>query len=199
MPPVIGLTGGLASGKSLVARILAESGAEIIDSDILSKELVAQDPSIKNKIYSRWPQVFNSEGILNRKELATVIFSDEKERRILNSILHPPIIAQIKELLAELHSGPCVIVIPLLIEENLFYLVDEVWLVWCRKDQQIERLMRRDNLAIEEANLRLNAQIPLDEKLKYAKVVISNDDTIEETRVQVEIAWKRLKPNNLVL
>lgn len=188
---VIGLTGGLASGKSLVAKYLAELGAYLIDADVLSREVVAVDTNVKNALHLRWPYVFNTDKELNRGLLAKIIFADKKEREAVNEILHPPIIKKIKELLAQPRSSPAVVVIPLLIESNLFYLIDETWVVWCKKEQQIERLMARDNLTQDEACLRLASQIPLNEKLKYAKIAIYNDKEPEETKSQVELAWKR--------
>ena len=189
--PVIGLTGGLASGKSLVAKYLAELGALLIDSDVLSREVVALDTNARNAMRLRWPDVFNRSGELNRDKLAKIIFADKNEREALNEILHPPIIKKIKELLDQPRSAPAVVVIPLLIEANLFGLVNEIWVVWCKEEQQIKRLMLRDKLTEEEARLRLTAQIPLNEKIKYAKVVICNDKDPEETKSQVEFAWKR--------
>lgn len=188
---VIGLTGGLASGKSLVAKYLAELGAYLIDADVLSREIIATDTTVKNTLRLRWPHVFNTDGEINRSQLAKIIFADKKERQAVNEILHPPIIEKIKTLLAQQRSFPAVVVIPLLIEANLFDLIDETWVVWCKEEQQIERLMTRDNLTKEEAQLRLTSQIPLNEKLKYAKIVIYNDKEPEETKSQVEIAWKR--------
>lgn len=190
MPPIIGLTGGIASGKSLVARFLAELGAFLIDSDVLAREVVATDQNVQVALRLRWPQAFSHFGELNRAFLAKIIFANSGEREALNNIIHPHIIERIKKILAHPRDMPAVVVIPLLVEANLFYLVDEVWLVWCRPETQIERLIQRDKLIEEEAKQRLAAQIVLEEKLKYAKVIINNEGTPEETRSQVEIAWK---------
>lgn len=189
---VIGLTGGLASGKTLVARILAELGALLLDTDQVSREVVASDSTVTAALRSRWPQAFTPTGILDRGRLARIIFADPAERKALNAVLHPPIIARVEAFLARPRATPAVVVIPLLVEANLFYLVDETWVVWCRLDQQLDRLMRRDSLTEEEARRRLGAQLPLDEKLKHARVVIRNDETQEETRHQVEGAWRRV-------
>jgi dephospho-CoA kinase len=194
---VVGLTGGIASGKSTVSRYLRELGAEIIDADVLARELVLpQSPAWQEIVAHFGAKILDGDNFLQRKKLGEIIFQSPPERKVLNEILHP----RIKEKTAELISlwrerkDPPLLVVdaPLLIEAGMAGLVDEVWVVAVPIELQLQRLKERDKISAAEAQKRLAAQMPLQEKTKYAARVIDNSGTREETREKIFALWQQV-------
>ncbi|WP_440870305.1 dephospho-CoA kinase [Staphylococcus shinii] len=189
MPKVIGLTGGIASGKSTVSELLTAHGFKVVDADIASRQAVGKG----TKGLTRVKEVFGDEAIdedgnMNRSYVGEVIFNQPEKRLILNEIVHP-IVRDImeKEKAIYLGQGYNVIMdIPLLFENDLQETVDEVWLVYTSESIQIDRLMERDDLSMEEAKARVYSQISIDKKRRMADHVIDNRDTKLELKQNLE-------------
>lgn len=188
-PYVIGLTGGIASGKSNLARALREAGAIVIDADALSRKLTqpggAALPAIR--------QAFGNGAFLgehlNRKALADLIFSDEDKRQQLNGIIHPLVYADIEQQIAQCTADIVVLEIPLLHETGYDARCDEVWCAYVPQRIQMERLRRRDGLTIREARARLQSQLPGIEKARRSTHVIRTDGTLEHSAQKVLALW----------
>jgi dephospho-CoA kinase len=187
---VLGLTGGIASGKNSVAAKLKELGAEIIDADLICRELVEPEkPAWREIVGSFGKEVLGSDGLINRKKLGKAVFKDSKKRELLNSILHPKVMEEEWRLIAELKKkkSDAIVVVnaALLIESGNYRDVDKVVVVVTSEKKMVKRLIARDGLTEEEARLRVRAQMPSDEKLKYADYVIDNNGTIDELNDKV--------------
>lgn len=200
---LIGLTGGIASGKSLVATVLAELGAKIIDADMIAKKLTSPGSTILFEIWEEFgDEVMTFEGTLNREELGNIVFASHEKKKKLESILHPYIITEIKRQVTEYKRADAdaiiVVDLPLLYEVGMQSLFDYVWVVWLDEKTQLQRLMKRDGLNEDSALNRIRAQMKLDEKAGRADVVIDNTGTYEDTRKQVKEALNELikKGNN---
>ncbi len=192
-PYVIGLTGNIACGKSLVLRALAELGAETIDADQVAREVMSRgSPVLEDVGRAFGPEVMNPDGSLDRRALARIVFSDPEQLARLESIVHPPVVELIRRRVAESRSPVVVIDAIKLFEAGLAGDCDEVWVVTCKPEQQLARLMARDRIGEDEALLRIRAQPPQEEKVHRADRVIDNSGTIEETIAQVRAAWEAL-------
>jgi dephospho-CoA kinase len=194
---VVGLTGGIASGKSTVSRYLRELGAEIIDADAIARELVLpQSPAWQEIVNHFGKEILDVDGFLQRKKLGEIIFQSSIERKVLNKILHPRIkekIAELIKLFRQEDDFPLLIVdAPLLIEAEMTGMVDEVWVVVISTELQLQRLKERDKISSVEAEKRLAAQMPWQEKIKYASRVIDNSGSREETRKKVFALWQQV-------
>jgi dephospho-CoA kinase len=192
---IIGLTGGICSGKSTVSAEIAARGVRVADCDEISHYLTAYDPKILNAIAQRFGSgVFHQSGALDRGALARVVFADEDERRALEQILHPPIIDVLKCNIdwARQAVKPLLVVAPLLIEAGLLSLVDKVWVVACSRENQVKRLMERGGKSSAEAEKWIDAQLALEEKKKLADTVIDNDGTIDELKETIRREWQAL-------
>jgi dephospho-CoA kinase len=195
---VIGLTGGIASGKSTVSMLLKQKGAAIIDADEIAKEIMQPGKPAWTEVVEHFGKgILREDGNIDRKKLAQIVFSDEKELETLNRITHPRIVEEIKRRLKsfrEKNESVVVVDAALLLEIGLDLLVDEVWLVAVDEKTQIERLLFREkSMGFAEALERIRAQMPLEEKLKFAQRVIDNGGSIEETKRQVDRIWGELK------
>ena len=195
---VVGLTGGIASGKSSVARIFRELGAWIIDADQLAREIVEPGtPGWQEVVETFGREYLLPDGSLDRKKLAKRVFSHPEDKAKLEAIIHPKVLELRKERTRKiLEKDPQALIVfevPLLIEKGLHHRVDKVVVVWVPRETQIQRLMERDGLTWEEAEERLKNQMDLDEKVKFAHYVIDNSRTLEETRRQVEALYRELK------
>ncbi|MEQ2129838.1 dephospho-CoA kinase [Caldanaerobacter subterraneus KAk] len=191
---VVGLTGGIGSGKSTVSGILAKLGAKIIDADLVSREIMEKGKEAYNEIVDCFgKEILDKEGNIDRKKLGSIVFSDKEKLKRLNEITHPKIIDKIKKMIEEEKDKDKVIVIDaaLLIETGLYKLVDEVWLVVVDIDTQIRRVMERDGFSCEEALKRIKSQMPLEEKIKYADFIINNSKDLRKTEEQVRLLWQR--------
>lgn len=191
----IGLTGGIACGKSTVANLLVRRGARLIDADQIAREVVLPGSPALGHIVERFGQaVLQEDGSLHRKKLGEIIFADQAARRELEAILHPIIRQSMREQLASFQQADpeklVVVDIPLLYESKLESMVDDVLVVYVPRDIQLERLMTRDGLTVEQAEGRLAAQIPIEEKRALADFVIDNSGTLEQTEREVEAFWK---------
>jgi dephospho-CoA kinase len=195
---VIGLTGGIASGKSTVARILEQLGTVVIDADKLSREVVIPCQPAYHAIVEAFGEgILNRDLTIDRKALGKIVFADPIARKRLEAITHPAIRALAEEKLEELRRAGTGIVFymaPLLVEAGVTSRVDEIWVVYADAETQLKRLMARDGINRDEAGQRLAAQMPMEEKATYGKVVIDNRGTPEETERQVrEICERELK------
>lgn len=195
---LLGVTGGIASGKTTVAHILQELGAFTIDFDAIARQVVEPEkPAWKEIVDYFGEQVLQEDGNLDRKKLSDIVFRDTEKRKKLESFTHPPIceefVKQVNEIAKEESEAIIQVVVPLLIEGNLQYMFHKVLVVYIPEEMQVERLCKRDGISREEAANRLKAQLPMDEKLTYADFVVHNDRSMGEARKQVEEIWKTLK------
>ncbi len=192
----VGLTGGIASGKSFVADILVSCGAVVINADLLAREVVAPgEPAYRAIVEVFGDGVVLPDGSLDRKALGRIVFADAAARKVLEQITHPAIAERAARLIErERQRGtPAVFYeVPLLIEAGLVATVDEVWVVSVSREVQLERLMKRDGISREEALRKIAAQMPLHEKAAYADVIIDNSGLREETAHRVRREWERL-------
>ncbi|WP_066294595.1 dephospho-CoA kinase [Bacillus sp. FJAT-29937] len=195
MSIVVGLTGGIASGKSTVSSILIEKGALVIDADAEARLAVEKGEEAYNEIIAHFgSQVLLEDGSIDRGKLGSIIFHDEQQRQKLNSIVHPAVRKRMllkKDHAIEEGEKLVILDIPLLFESKLAYMVDKTILVYVDEDVQLERLMNRNHLSKEDATARINSQMPLKDKVQLADEVINNNGTIAETEKQlIEILKK---------
>ncbi|KUK10641.1 MAG: Dephospho-CoA kinase [Clostridia bacterium 41_269] len=193
---VIGLTGGIASGKSLVSSILAELGAVVLDVDKVGHEIIKpNEPAYREIVEYFGRDILMDNGKIDRKKLGKMVFSDPKKLKVLNRITHYRIRERVREILEKYkNDGVTVVVVEaaLLFEMEMHEMVDEVWVVWANKKQQIERLIKRDGLTEEEAEKRIAAQLPPEQKVLRADRVIYNSGDVEDTKRQVAALWHEL-------
>ncbi|MGE5415900.1 MAG: dephospho-CoA kinase [Acidobacteriota bacterium] len=192
---IIGLTGGIASGKSTVSNFLKELGAYIIDADEVAHEIMLPgQPAYKEIVDGFGPQVVGEDGLLNREKLGEMVFHDPTLRFKLNQITHPRVGSAFKERIKQAPVGTEVAVwdVPLLIETGMIKSVNEVWVVWVDRDTQRRRLMERNGLSEEAAVSRINSQMLLDDKMKYADRLIDNTGSVEETKNTVTKFYNQL-------
>ncbi|RMG19581.1 MAG: dephospho-CoA kinase [Deltaproteobacteria bacterium] len=192
---VIGLTGGIGTGKSTVARMLAEHGATVVDADALAREVVAPGQPALEAIRARFgPEVLTPEGHLDRAALGRIVFSDPEARRALEAITHPRIaeLAQRRIETARRRGDPIVVYdAALIVEKGLQDAFDGLLVVRTDPATQIARVMARDGIGREEAAARIAAQLPIEEKVKVADWVIDNSGSLSETRRQVDALWEK--------
>jgi dephospho-CoA kinase len=195
---LVAVTGGIASGKSVVSKMLEDLGAPIIDYDVIAREIVEPGkPAWKDIVACFGERVLRQDRSIDRKNLSDIVFRDPEKRKQLESFTHPRIIEegarQSDEIARKDPDAIIQVAVPLLIEINLQDRFHKVLLVYVPRETQIERLMKRDGIAREAAESILKAQLPIDEKLRHADFVIHNEGTLEETRRQVEQVWEELK------
>lgn len=191
---VIGLTGGIGSGKSTVSRMLRGLGAKIIDADQVAREVVEKGkPALKEIAETFGEETLYEDGTLNRKKLGSIIFSDDEKRLKLNEITHPRIIEEIHRKIDKCKSDQCtdllVLDCALLFEMDMENLVEESWLVSLDKETQIKRIMTRDDMTLTDAENRVNSQMSLEEKAQRATRIIDNSSVVNETHKQVMELW----------
>jgi dephospho-CoA kinase len=193
---LVALTGNIASGKTEVARMLAQLGATVIDADDLSRDVVRPGLPALAAIVERWGKdVLQADGTLDRARLRGIIFADADEREALNRIVHPEIRRRRSELIAEARnrSDPIVVaVIPLLFEAALQHEFDLVMLIDAPEELRVARLMSRGRMPIEEARRMMAAQMDPAVKRRGAQIVIDNDSTLEALRERVQVAWQQI-------
>lgn len=192
---VIGLTGGIATGKSSVTRILRDLGAPVVDADAIVHELQAPGMPVTAAIAREFgPAVLRPDGSLDRPALGRLVFADPARRMALEAIVHPAVRERMWAEVERHRQGgrPAVVLdVPLLIEGGLHRLVDRVWLVYVDTDTQIARLITRDGLTPLEARQRIAAQLDLEAKRTHADVIIDNRGSLAATRAQVADAWQQ--------
>jgi dephospho-CoA kinase len=194
---IVGLTGGVASGKSLVSGELKRLGAHIIDADVISREIVEPGEPAYREIASVFGKgVLRADGTIDRRALGGIVFSDPGKLKILNEITHPRIIEKIGSAIKALQAkgGDPLIVVDaaLLIEVGLHKEMSKVIVVYADEEKQVQRIISRDHLIEKEARERINAQMPLREKLRYADFVIDNNGRVEDTLKSVKELYGRL-------
>lgn len=194
---VIGLTGNIASGKSTVARMLSNLGAKIIDADRIAREVVEPGKPAWNDIVKTFGSgVLNEDGTINRRKLGEIIFSSERDRKTLNDITHPRIIARIKELVDNYRKeGVSVVIIEaaLIVEKGGMHdLIQGLIVVTTDEETQIKRLTERSGISRNEALSRIKSQIPASEKIKHADYVIRNTGSLEQCKASVNSIWREI-------
>lgn len=194
----VGLTGSIAVGKSFVSGVLVELGCHVVDADVVARRVVEPGSEGLRRIveaFGEW--VLKPDGTLDRAGVSAVIFKDESKRELINSLLHPLIIAEQDETLRrwerEDPRGVGVVDAALMIESGGYARFDKLVVVHCRPEVQLERLMRRNDLSREEAAARIGAQMPQEEKLRYADFTIDTSGSFDETRGQTEKVYAALR------
>lgn len=190
---IIGLTGGIATGKSTVTKILKELGYIVIDADKIARDVVdKRKPAYLDIVKEFGKDILNENNQIDRKKLGEIIFKDAEKRRKLNQIVHPRVIQEMIDKIKQFSKENKIIFldIPLLIEEKNILesqglKFDEIWVVYANKENQLNRLIKRDKLNIDSALNRISAQMPITEKLKFADVIIDNNDGITELRDKI--------------
>ncbi len=192
-PRIIGLTGGIATGKTTVANYLADVyHLPILDADIYAREAVQPESAIFHRIVERYgTSIVLPDGTLNRPELGKIIFSNIDERRWLEAQIHPFVrdrLISVSQMEMAKSADKIVMVVPLLFEAQITNLVTEIWVVNCPLERQLQRLMLRDRLSNEQAMNRINSQMPLSEKCDRADIVLDNSSTLEFLLLQIDSA-----------
>ncbi len=193
---ILGVTGGIGSGKSTVSSILKELGAVVIDADVISREVVEPGKMALDELTQEFGKdILDDWGQLNRKELAARVFNDVNKLRILNSIVHKYVVQKIQQNVEEqLLKQTKIIVIdaPIPIKNGFLDLCDEVWTVFAQMEIRVERIMNRNGMTYEEAVSRIKSQVSDEEYLSIANKVINNDDDVTTLRQEVESQFKKL-------
>lgn len=196
---IIGLTGGIASGKSTVRRMLEEHGGTVLDADAVYHELIAARDGAASPlaltIGERFPGILRDDGSVDRARLGARVFADLDERRALEAIAHPAVATEVGRRANELRAAGCRLMVydvPLLYERGLQGGMDGVIVVWVPETLQLERLITRDGISETNARRRLDAQLPLEEKRRRATWVIDNSRDLDDTRSQVDRLWVEL-------
>ena len=194
----VGLTGSIAVGKSFVLGVLSELGCCVLDADKTAREVVAPGtPGLNAVVEAFGRDVLRDDGSLDRIRLGAIVFSDEARRLLLNSILHPFIIAsqdaQIRQWEKETPDGIAVVDAALMIESGGYRRFDKLIVVHCRTEIQLKRLISRDGLAPDEAQRRIAAQMSQDEKIKHADFLIDTSAGFESARAQTEAVFRELR------
>lgn len=186
----IGLTGGIACGKSTVGRMLEELGACRIDADELAHR-VLRGREVARRVVQRWPRVATPAGGIDRRRLGEIVFADPGERRALEAIVHPPVRELLRRELAAARGAVVVAEVPLLFEAGLEGWFDRIWVVTATPEQQLARLTAQ-GLSPDQAHRRLAAGLPPAQKARRAHRIIDNSGSLERTRSQVERLWREL-------
>ncbi len=195
---IVGLTGGVASGKTSVSRVLKEEGAYVIDADQIARELVRPDtPAWKELIRAFGSDILRKDRFIHRKKLADKVFANLRQRKLLNRILHPRIGKEMERRIREIgRKDPEAIVVidaPLLVELGEHRQMDKVIVVTSTQAQQIQRLKERDKISTEEARRMFSSQLPVEEKVKWADFIIPNDGSFQETKKKTKKVMKELR------
>jgi len=194
---IIGLTGGIGSGKSTVSQFLAELGATIIDADKIGHETFKPETEAWREVVSAFgQQIVAANGTIDRKKLGTIVFSNPEARARLNQIMHPRIYEVVRAQLAEFQrQGVSVVVLeaPLLVEAGWTSLVDEVWVTTAAEDTVLKRLRERTGLSEAESQARIRAQLPAGKRIREADVVIDTDCDLDELKAKIGELWRGLQ------
>lgn len=193
----VGLTGGIACGKSTVAAMLREHGCHVIEADPLAHEVMAPGTPAHSEVVREFGgEILDTQGAVDRKRLGAIVFADAEKRARLNAIIHPRVLAELQRRFADIAGkhphGIAVVEAALLIEANYTPHLDVLVVAWCRPEQQMERLLAR-GLSREQAAQRIAAQMPLEEKKARADELIDCSGALEQTRAQVDALAARLR------
>ena len=194
----VGLTGSIGVGKSFVAGVLRELGCRVVDADQTAREVVAMgSPGLAAVVAAFGADVLRDDGTLDRPKLGAIVFPDQKKRELLNSILHPYIIARQDELLREWERqdplGIGIVDAALMVESGGYKRFDKLIVVHCRPEVQLARLMLRDGLSESEARQRIDAQMSQEEKCKFADYLIDTSEGFEATRARTAEVFSELQ------
>jgi len=199
MALIVGLTGGIVGGKSTVASMFRDLGAKIIDADRLGHSVILPYKPAWKKIVKLFRENISKNDLtINREKLGKIVFADQALLKKLNEITHPEIIKLIKKEINlardKTHKQEKILIIDaaLIYETKIDTLMDKIIVVYIEEDEQIKRLIKRNNLSKDEALQRVKSQIPMKEKIKMADYVIDNNDTLDKTKKQVETIWQEL-------
>ncbi|BAY17688.1 dephospho-CoA kinase [Nostoc sp. HK-01] len=192
---IIGLTGGIATGKTTVANYLASAyHLPIFDADIYARDAVSIGSPILQAIAQRYgEQILLPNGNLNRQQLGEIIFQNQQERQWVEELIHPYVKNCFLQAITTSTTETLVLVIPLLFEAQMTHLVTEIWVVSCSEAEQLQRLIQRNHLHPEQAQARITSQLPLVAKIALADVVLDNSSTLESLLLQVDVALNKAK------
>ena len=197
----VGITGGIGSGKSTVTNMLREKHLPIIDADIVAREVFIINPEVSRQIKEEFGcKFFDEQNKLKRKEFGNYIFKNDTRRKKLENIIMPFIISEINHRIKDYEKANCKICFldaPTLIENNLHTSMDVTILVWVENEVQIQRIMHRDDLDLDETMDRIRAQMSMDEKKKFADFIIDNGGSIENTKLQLDLIITQLERLNV--
>ena len=198
---VVGITGNFGSGKTTVARMFAEHGAVIVDADKIAHMLIQPDGICAKAVVKHFGKSILRESVIDRKKLAYLVFGDEAKLKALCAIVHPVLIRQIKKAIAyqknKKRKQIIAVDMAILFEVGLDSLMDVVVVVKANKEKQIERIRKRTGMARREILQRIAAQIPSQDKIRLADIIIDNRKTVQETGKQVNAVWNKLKRLNI--
>jgi len=194
----IGLTGGIATGKSYILKVLGELGCEVTDADRVAHEVMEPGRPAFDEIVAHFgPGVVGGDGRLDRVRIGEIVFADPAELELLNAIVHPRVYEAQFRWFAEIEKRDpdaiAVVDAALMIETGSFRRFDKLIVAWCRPELQLQRLIERNSLTEEQARARIDAQMPSSEKLKYADYAIDTSNGFEDTRRQVEAVHAELR------
>ncbi|MEK3766983.1 dephospho-CoA kinase [Paenibacillus sp. FSL R7-0048] len=194
---IIGLTGGIASGKSTVSALLVNKGARLVDADVIAREVMLPGHEVLAAAAKQFgKEILFTDGTLNRAKLGEIVFQDPVALQTLNNLTHPAIRQEIKDRMYSMEQEEpkrlIIVDIPLLFESGLETLFHEIVVVYVPRDMQIARLMERNRLSLEEAEARLNAQMDIEQKRNKADYIIDNSGDLAYTEQQVAVFWDRL-------
>lgn len=195
---LIGLTGGIATGKSTVSAMLKKAGAIVVDADRIARDVVKKGlPAYREIVAQFGTEVLLPDGEINRNMLGDIIFNDHQKKQLLNSIVHPYVNEEVNRQIIQIqktHPNAVIVLdIPLLIEAGMYDDLSEIIVVYTPQDIQIQRLMQRDRISEADALARVQSQMSIEEKKQQATLVIDNSSTIENTRRLTLDIFKRLK------
>ncbi len=198
---IVALTGGIASGKSVVAKILEELGCYIHHADKIAHNLMEPEKPAWKKIVTHFGiKILNEDKTINRSRLGKIIFSDKKERRFLNELIHPLVLEKKKEVINRLekegHYNIFISEAALTIEAGFAEFFDKIILTYCKKEVQIKRLMERDGISRKQTIKIIKSQMQPQEKLKYADYIIDSSSTLQSTVEQTERVYRNLMMDN---
>lgn len=193
---VLGLTGSIGCGKSSLSQILQKENIDIIDADIIARQIY-DDEGLLSKIYQEFGQTIkNEDGSLNRKALGKIVFNDNEKLIKLNKLTHPRIRQNVSDKIEECKVKNKQIVVldaALLIESDYMNFIDKLLVITCNQDIQIERIKKRDNCSTDDALSRINSQMKQEDKIKYADYVIDNSGSLDELEKEVYIFLNCIK------
>lgn len=197
---MIGITGGIASGKSTVSQRLRALGAVVLDADVLSREVVLPHTPGWEQVKAHFPEAIKPDLSIDRRLLGEIVFGDESKRKLLEKIIHPEVLKRIQEEgdAAEREGKIVFADVPLLYEVGWEIFMEAVWVVYVDPQVQLRRLMKRNQLSEEEARRIIASQLPLEVKVMRADQVIDNNGTLDQTWEQVDALWKELERENSI-
>jgi dephospho-CoA kinase len=193
----VGLTGGISSGKTTIAGLLVEKGAYLIDFDELAHDVQLPETDVWREIVEAFGRdILAPDNTIDRNKLGAIVFSDPAKLQRLNEIVHPAVFREWQQRLRKIesvqHDAIILSDIPLLIEIGAWHLVDLVLLVFISREEQLDRLIKRNGYSSEYAEKRISSQMPIEEKVKYARIIVNNQGSLEEAKQRVAEVWEEL-------